>query len=105
MAFKKHEDQGNRTKEFQDFFTPDKIAKELFEQYKGYLKPKPYINKVLEPTVGTGNLLWPLLESEFNIQATCIDIQFDYIKALAKTAKEKGYSLSKDKYGLVISNF
>ena len=86
-------EKGNRTKEFQDFFTPEKIAKDLFNEYEKYLKPKPEINKVLEPAVGSGNLIWPLLESDYNVEITCMDIQKDYLEHLRDEAISRGYSL------------
>ncbi len=103
---KTHKTQGNRTKEYQDFYTPNKIALKLFEEYKKYLKTKPYINKVLEPTVGAGNLIWVLLESEYNVKITCLDIQEDLISELNLEAKRRGYwsHLAQDSGLLIISN-
>ncbi len=80
---------GNRTREFQDFFTPDDISLALFKKYKSYLKPKPHINKILEPTVGSGNLIWLILESDFLADITCLDIQEDYLIHLKEIASKK----------------
>jgi len=92
---------GKRTKEFQDFFTPKDVAKDLFKQYKDYLKAPPYVNKILEPAVGSGNLLWPLLKSKYKVDITCMDIQKEYLKFLAKKSKKKGYKVKIDKDGLL----
>ncbi len=98
-------DIGNRTKEFQDFFTPNKIAEDLFTEYKKYLKPKPYINKILEPAVGSGNLIWPLLKSDFLVDITCMDIQEKYLIHLKEEAEKRGYKTKIRNDGLLaISN-
>ncbi len=98
-------EKGNKTKEFQDFFTPDKIAQDLFSEYKKYLKAAPYVNKILEPAVGSGNLIWPLLESEFLVNITCMDIQIEYLNHLKVEAEKRGYKTYIRNDGLlVISN-
>ncbi len=98
-------DDGNRTKEFQDFFTPSVIAEDLFTEYKKYLKPSPYVNKILEPAVGSGNLIWPLLKSDFLVDITCMDIQEEYLKHLKEEAEKRGYKIKIRDDGLLsISN-
>ena len=94
---------GNRTKEFQDFFTPKEISKELFNHYKKFLSKKK-VNKILEPTVGSGNLIWPLLKSKYKVEITCMDIQDHYLKMLAKHAKKKGYKVTKTENYMKVSN-
>ena len=95
--------EGNRTKEFQDFFTPDKIAEDLYKQYEPLLKKiyKGKRLKILEPAVGSGNLIWPLLASKYKVDITVMDIQQDYLDALQGLAKDKGYKVKIKKDGLI----
>ena len=83
--------KGNRTKEFHDFFTPEEASRNAFKGSKHILKKPPYINRLLEPSVGSGNLIWPFLESEFLIDFAVIDIQESYLNDLKKVSEEKGY--------------
>jgi len=100
--------KGKRTKEFQDFFTPYSVSQKLFEMYYEHLK-KTYEAKgrrlrVLEPAVGSGNLLWPLLDSDVPVTIVCMDIQEEYIEHLAEKAKDQGYTIGMEKGLLTISN-
>ena len=86
-------DVGKRTREFDDFFTTDEESINMYNHYKHHLKDKPYINKLLEPSVGTGKLIWPALESDFNVEFTCCDIQLEYLEFLQQEAIRRGYDV------------
>ena len=99
----RHIVHGRGTKEFQDFFTPPTIAAKLAQ----YLidKADPAITTtVLDPAVGSGNLIWPLLASSKPFKVYCLDIQQDYLEYAAKEAKRLGYTVSTEPFGLSISN-
>ena len=81
---------GNRTKEFQDFFTPESVSQKAFDLGKKYLK-KNKVNKILEPAVGSGNLIWKYLESEYQVEVTCLDIQPKYLEHTWRIAEDKGF--------------
>jgi ubiquinone/menaquinone biosynthesis C-methylase UbiE len=102
-------EKGKRTKEFQDFFTLTDISKDLFNKYKDLLyeaykeKKKPL--KVLEPAVGSGNLIWPILEMDIPVEVTVMDIQEDYLKHVYAKAKELGYNIEFRKDLMRIKNY
>ncbi len=83
---KQFTDQGNRSRENQDFFTPNHISQEMFDSIEQYLRPKPYINEVLDPAAGSGSLIKPYLkesiQQKYNINITAYEIQSEYVKKL-----------------------
>ncbi len=95
---------GRRTKKYQDFFTPATLAKEMVDQTLKHLH-KDRVNRVLEPAAGTGALVIPLLESDYQIEITCMDIQRDYLDFLAARAKMKEWSVEDMGWGIRIKNF
>ena len=92
---------GRSTKEFQDFFTPDAVAQELaacmLAQIEDY-------SVVLDPAVGSGALIWPLLAGGKPLTVLCMDIQQDYIQHVAEEAIKKGYAVEKTHFGVSIKN-
>jgi 2-polyprenyl-3-methyl-5-hydroxy-6-metoxy-1,4-benzoquinol methylase len=92
---------GRSTKEFQDFFTPPAIAEELAGHLLKQLKGG---ETILDPAVGSGALIWPLLASDKKLTVLCMDIQQDYIQYVGDIAKKKGYLVIKQPFGLSISN-
>ena len=109
MLEKHHEEKGKRTKEHQDFFTTSEISNNFFDKYKDLLieayneKQKPL--KVLEPAVGSGNLIWPILKMEIPIEVTVLDIQKEYLEHVYKKAKSLGYSIEFRKDLMRIKNY
>jgi methylase of polypeptide subunit release factors len=87
--------KGRQTVQFQDFFTPPAAAKELAEHLRSWLSERaPGPIRVLEPSVGSGNLLWPLIEAARDVgcdlEITAIDVQGDYLEHVAAEAKKLG---------------
>jgi type I restriction-modification system DNA methylase subunit len=83
--------KGRQTKEFSDIFTPSETARQMAESLRPYLaERKGQTVRVLEPSAGTGNLLWPLIkvarQEGVILEITAIEIQPDYLDHLAKLA-------------------
>ena len=92
----KVQDKGRRTKEFQDFFTTKDVTDKFFETYKVEIDKIYEIKqkrlKLIEPAVGSGNLIWSILEYSVPVDIKCMDIQLDYLEFVQKTAIKKGYN-------------
>lgn len=100
----KHLIHGRSTKEFQDFFTPPNAAEQVAQFLLSSISDNSVVTTVLDPAVGSGNLIWPLLASDKKFQVYCIDIQLDYLTYVATEAKRRGYSVTKEPFGLCITN-
>jgi len=104
MSFK----HGRATKEFQDFFTKKSTARQLFKLMRPEMEAKqkelgrPL--QLLEPAVGSGNLIWPMLKSGIPMEVACMDIQRDYLEYVVKKAKKKGYRVTLLEHGIKVSN-
>ena len=94
---------GRSTKEFQDFFTPPDVATEFVSHLLASM-PTDKVTTVLDPAVGSGALVWPLLSGGKPVKVYCIDIQQDYIQYVAEEAKRRGYTVTKEPFGIAISN-
>lgn len=92
---------GRSTKEFQDFFTPPEVASKLAEHLLAELKGG---ETILDPAVGSGALIWPLLAGGKPLTVLCMDIQQDYIQHVGEEAIKKGYVVTKEPFGLRICN-
>jgi len=100
---------GNGTQEFQDFFTPTDVAQAMADAIMPGLIAKHQATgnpvDVLEPSVGSGNLIWPLLKSGVPMRITCLDIQQWCLDYVEKTAVELGYSVDKTETTIIVKNF
>jgi hypothetical protein len=100
----KHLVTGRGTKQFQDFFTPPDVSRQLAERIVAdwHAKGEQHV-QVLDPAVGSGSLIWPLLELwDRGLEVLCCDIQTDYLMYVEETALALGYQVSRESYGLKI---
>ena len=72
----------NDEKPFQDIFTPRIMVEEMLS----YCNIK-YGDTVLDPCVGSGNLIIPILE-KYNVQVTAVEIQQEHIDTLVERLKD-----------------
>ena len=100
---------GNGTQEFQDFFTPEAAAQAMAEALIPGLQARYTTTgnpvKVLEPSVGSGNLIGPLLASNVPMDVTCLDIQEWCLNHVVETARGKGYRVAIMDDHVVVSNY
>lgn len=100
----KHLETGRGTKQFQDFFTPPEVSRQLAKRIVSdwAVKGEQHV-RVLDPAVGSGSLIWPLLELwDHGIEVLCCDIQADYLAYVEKKALALGYQVSRESCGLKI---
>ncbi len=92
---------GRQSVENQDFFSTPEMANSIANDIAA-MHSEAHIS-ILEPSVGTGTLIWPLLE---NVKCTVsvLDIEEDYLQYVAAEAKTRGYSVSVVNGLLTISN-
>ena len=99
---------GNATKEFHDIFTSEEDAEaikhDMYDNLKALYETTGVPVEILEPAVGTGNLIWPLLATDVPIDVHCIEIQRDYMEYLLNKAEMLGYNISTFEGTVVVSN-
>jgi predicted RNA methylase len=96
---------GRGTKQFQDFFTPAAISQQLADRIMADWRAAGETDvTVLDPAVGSGSLIWPLLaEWEHGLVVLCCDIQQDYLEAVRAKCLALGYKCELVPTGLRIT--
>ena len=89
---------GRQTAAYNDFFTPDAVAVAMAEHLRPALRKRAgQVVRILEPSAGTGNLIWPLIqvaqEEGCILDITVIDLQDDYLDYIAEKARSLGFEV------------
>jgi hypothetical protein len=100
----KHLETGRGTKQYQDFFTPSDVSQQLATRIMAdWTARGERFVRVLDPAVGSGSLIWPLLERwEHGLEVLCCDIQADYLAFVEEKAQALGYTVTRERFGLRI---
>lgn len=98
---------GRATKQFQDFFTGEATAEQLAARIMAdWHERGETAVRVLDPAVGSGALIWPLLRDwpKGQLCVLCCDIQLDYLEHVRDKALGLGYGVTCEAWGLQITN-
>jgi len=89
---------GRQSTDNQDFFSTQEMGNIIAQDIttKGVT--------ILEPSVGSGALIWPLLERVESVAISVNDIEEDYLQYVAQEAKNRNYHIEVSDGLLTISN-
>lgn len=94
---------GKATKEFHDFFTSSLTAQEIANDLLQHAVDGNIIS-ILEPSVGTGQLIWPLLSNSDKLIISVNDMQEEYLKYVIDKACALQYKIEVVDGFITISN-
>jgi hypothetical protein len=94
---------GNATKEFNDFFSPLTVGKEILSHISALNSENTPLT-VFEPSVGTGQLIWPLLEGKEKVIISINEIQDEYLHFVIDKAESLNYKVKVVDNFITISN-
>src|SRR5262245_58113007 len=94
---------GRGSRVYHDIFTPPAVAKRIADEhirplFINHLQRYPNANerpafRILEPSVGSGNLLWPVIDLAIELgialDIIAFDVQQDYLEYVQRIVRER----------------